>query len=147
MSKAQEGDTVTITFQGLLDDGSVFDASDEEAPLSFVLGENEVLPGLELAVLGMNIGDQKTVIIPPEQGYGVHQKNLVEVVDIDVLPKDLQLKVGDRLEVTAANGTVFQMVIVMRDENTVTLDANHPLAGRSLTLRIELVAIERPTLN
>ena len=147
MSKAQEGDTVTITFQGLLDDGSVFDTSEEDAPLSFVLGENEVLPGLELAVLGMNIGDQKTVIIPPEQGYGVHQKNLVEVVDIDVLPKDLQLKVGDRLEVTAANGTVFQMVIVMRDENTVTLDANHPLAGRSLTLRIELVAIERPTLN
>ena len=145
--KEQEGDTVTITFQGLLDDGSVFDTSEEDAPLSFVLGENEVLPGLELAVLGMNIGDQKTVIIPPEQGYGVHQKNLVEVVDIDVLPKDLQLKVGDRLEVTAANGTVFQMVIVMRDENTVTLDANHPLAGRSLTLRIELVAIERPTLN
>ena len=147
MSKAQEGDTVTITFQGLLDDGSVFDASDEEAPLSFVLGENEVLPGLELAVLGMNAGDQKTVIIPPEQGYGVHQKNLVEVVDIDVLPKGLQLKVGDRLEVTAANGTVFQMVIITRDENTVTLDANHPLAGRSLTLRIELVSIERPTLN
>lgn len=146
MSKAQEGDTVTITYQGLLDDGSVFDASDDD-PLSFVLGDNEVLPGLELAVLGMNAGDQKTVIIPPEQGYGVHQKNLIEVVDIDVLPKGLQLKVGDRLEVTAANGTVFQMVIITRDEYTVTLDANHPLAGRSLTLRIELVSIERPTLN
>jgi len=147
MNKAQEGDTVTITFQGLLDDGSVFDASDDNDPLSFVLGENEVLPGLELAVVGMEVGDQKTVTVPPEQGYGVHQKKLIEVVDIDALPKGLTLAVGDRLEVTAADGTVFQMEIMTRDEQTVTLDANHPLAGRTLILQIEVVSIDRPTLN
>jgi len=147
MNKAQEGDTVTITFQGLLDDGSVFDASGENDPLSFVLGENEVLPGLELAVIGMEVGGQKTVTVPPEQGYGVHQQKLVEVVAIDALPDGLKLNVGDKLEVTAADGTVFQMEIMTRDEHTVTLDANHPLAGRSLILQIEVVAIDRPTLN
>ena len=147
MNKAQEGDTVTITFQGLLDDGSVFDASDEIEPLSFVLGENEVLPGLELAVVGMEVGGQKTVTVPPEQGYGIHQQRLIEVVDIDALPKGLTLAVGGKLEVTAEDGAVFQMEIVTRDERTVTVDANHPLAGRSLILQIEVVSIDRPTLN
>lgn len=147
MYKAQEGDTVTVTFQGVLDDGSVFDASDEDAPLIFLLGANEVLPGLELAVLGMQVGDQKTVTVPPEQGYGVRQKRFVEKVDIEALPKDLELHVGGQLEVSAEDGTVFRLVIVQRDAHTVTLDANHPLAGRSLTLQIELVSIDRPTLN
>ena len=147
MNKAQEGDTVTITFQGLLEDGSVFDASDDNEPLRFVLGESQVLPGLELAVTGMQVGDRKTVTVPPEQGYGVHQQKLIEIVDIADLPEDLTLAVGDRLEVTAADGTVFQMKIVTRDEQTVTLDANHPLAGRSLTLQIEVVSIDRPTFN
>lgn len=147
MNKAQEGDTVTITFQGLLDDGSVFDESSESDPLQFVLGENEVLPGLELAVLGMSVGDQKTVSIPPEQGYGLHQSKLIEVVDIEALPQNLALNVGEQLEVTSEDGSIFQLVIINRDEETVTLDANHPLAGCPLILQIEVVAIDRPTLN
>ncbi|MEJ2519169.1 MAG: peptidylprolyl isomerase [Desulfuromonadales bacterium] len=147
MNKAQEGDTVTIRFQGLLDDGQQFEAADESGPLQFVLGENEVLPGLELAVLGMQVGDQKTVTLPPEQAYGVRQQKLVEEVAIDALPRGLELSIGDRLEVTAEDGTVFQMEIVSRNEQTVTLDANHPLAGRSLILQIEMISIDRPTLN
>ena len=147
MNRAQDGYTVTVTFQGVLDDGSVFDASDENEPLTFVLGENEVLPGLEIAVLGMEVGDQKTVTVPPEQGYGVRQTRLVEEVDIDALPVGLELNIGGRLEVTAEDGTIFQLVVVRNDARTVTLDANHPLAGRSLTLQVELVAIDRPTLN
>lgn len=147
MNKAQDGDTVTVTFQGVLDDGSVFDASDDADPLTFLLGANEVLPGLELAVLGMEVGDQKTVTVPPEQGYGIRQDRLVEEVDIDALPEGIELNVGGQLEVSAEDGTIFLLVIVKRDSHTVTLDANHPLAGRSLTLQIELVSIERPTLN
>ncbi len=95
----------------------------------------------------MEVGDQKTVSIPPEQGYGVHQQKLVEVVEIEALPKDLELNVGEKLEVTAEDGTTFQMEIINRDEQTVTLDANHPLAGRQLILQIEVVSIDRPTLN
>lgn len=147
MNRAQEGDKVTITFQGILEDGSIFDSSDEEIPLSFIVGENEVLPGMEIAVLGMAAGEQKTVTIPPEQGYGIHQENLVDVVRIDALPEGLQLKIGDRLEVSAEDGSRFEMEIIDRDEQTVTLDANHPLAGRQLILRIEVVSVDRPTLN
>ena len=147
MNKAQDGDKVTITFQGVLDDGSVFDQSDEADPLIFVLGDNEVLPGMEIAVQGMQVGDQKVVTIPPEQGYGVRQPELVEEVSLSALPEDLELHVGGKLEVTAEDGTVFQLVIIKKGSDTVTLDANHPLAGRSLTLQIELVSIDRPTLN
>jgi peptidylprolyl isomerase len=147
MNRAQEGDTVTVTFQGVLDDGSVFDESNDSEPLIFVLGENEVLPGMEIAVLGMEVGDRKTVTIPPEQGYGVHQTKLIEEVNIEALPKDIQLDVGGQLEVTAVDGTSFRLVIVKLNEQKVTLDGNHPLAGVPLTLQIELVSIDRPTLN
>lgn len=147
MNKAQTGDTVTVTFQGVLEDGQVFDSSDDEGPMTFVLGENEVLPGFELAVTGMEIGEQKTVTVPPEEGYGVHQERLVEEVDIDNLPEDLDLEVGNQLEVTAEDGTKFRLLIISHNTETVTLDANHPLAGRTLTFQIELVDIDRPTIN
>jgi len=147
MNRAQDGDKVTITFQGVLEDGSVFDESDENDPLVFVVGENEVLPGMEMAVLGMQVGDRKTVTIPPEQGYGLRQNRLVEEVKINALPENIELHVGGQLEVTAEDGTIFQLLIVKKDSEKVTLDANHPLAGRSLTLQIELVSIDRPTLN
>ncbi len=147
MNKAQEGDTVTVTYEGMLEDGSIFDACDETSPLTFVLGENEVLPGLELAVLGMQEGDRKTVTVPPEQGYGTRRPHLVDEVAIEALPSGLDLQAGGRLEVEAEDGTLFQLSIVSRNEETVTLDANHPLAGRSLILQIELVAISRPTIN
>ncbi len=147
MNKAQEGDKVTVTYQGVLDDGIIFDESDDSAPLSFILGENEVLPGMEIAVLGMEVGDRKTVTIPPEQGYGVRQPKLVEEVKIEALPRNLKLDLGGQLEVTAADGTAHQLIIVGLDKQKVILDGNHPLAGRSLILQIELVSIDRPTIN
>jgi peptidylprolyl isomerase len=147
MNRAQEGDTVTVAFRGVLEDGTIFDASDENAPLTFVLGDNQVLPGMELAVSGMATGEQKTVIIPPEEGYGLRKTRLVEEVAIDALPEGLELNVGGQLEVTTENGTPIHLFIVERNTQTVTLDANHPLAGRPLTLQIELLAIDRPTLN
>ena len=147
MNKAQEGDKVTVTHQGVLDDGMIFDESDDSAPLIFILGENEVLPGVEIAVLGMEVGDRKTVTIPPEHSYGVRQQQLVEEVSIDALPQDLQLDLGGQLEVIAADGAAHQLVVVELGEQKVTLDGNHPLAGKSLILQIELVSIDRPTIN
>ncbi len=147
MSRAQEGDTVTVTFQGTLEDGSIFDASDDSDPLTFVLGEHQVIPGLEMAVSGMSVGDRKTITIPPEQGYGLRQPHLVEVVSIEALPQGLELTIGGQLEITSEDGTRYKLNIVHRDAQTVTLDANHPLAGRPLTLQIELVSLDRPTLN
>ena len=147
MSRAQDGDKVTVSFQGVLEDGSVFDSSEEEGPFTFVLGDNEVLPGFERAVAGMEVGEQKTVTVPPEEGYGVHQERLVEEVDIETLPGDLDLQVGNQLEVTAEDGSKFKLLIISHDTSTVTLDANHPLAGRTLTFQIELMVIDRPTIN
>jgi len=147
MNRAQEGDTVTIVFRGILEDGTIFDASDESDPLIFVLGDNQVLPGLELAVFGMATGEQKTINIPPEEGYGLYQSRLIEEVAISALPDNLELNVGGRLEVITEDGTPVHLIIVKRNPQTVVLDANHPLAGRSLTLQIELLAIERPTIN
>jgi peptidylprolyl isomerase len=147
MAKAQEGDTVTVVYLGTLDDGRVFDSSDESDPLTFVLGEDKVVPGFELAILGMETGDRKIVRIPPEEGYGVRQERLVDRFTIDNLPAGLNLKVGSQLEVTAADGSRFEVTVADLHDGQVTLDANHPLAGKSLTFHIELLAIDRPTIN
>jgi peptidylprolyl isomerase len=147
MPKAQEGDTVTVIYQAILDDGSVFDAADEDEPLVFVLGEGDVLPGFEHAVLGMQIGERKLVQVPPEEGYGLREPKLIDEVAVEALPKGLTLQVGSQLEVTAEDGTQYRLLVVDLDDERVTLDANHPLAGRSLTFQIELLAIDRPTIN
>jgi peptidylprolyl isomerase len=147
MPKAQEGDTVVVAYQGYLDDGSIFDSSDEEDPLVFVLGEDTVLPGFEKAIIGMETGEQKTVRIPPEEGFGVRQERLVDQFSIDNLPGGLNLKVGSPLEITSEDGSHFQVVVTGMQDDRVTLDANHPLAGQPLTFRIELLAVDRPTIN
>ncbi len=138
---------VTVAYQGALDDGSVFDSSDEDEPLVFVLGEDTVLPGFEKAIVGMEAGEQKTVRIPPEEGFGVRQQRLVDEFSVDTLPSGLNLKVGTQLEVTAEDGSRFQVVIADRQNDRITLDANHPLAGQPLIFHIELLAIDRPTIN
>jgi len=147
MPRAQEGDLVKVVYQGTLEDGSVFDSSDEDEPLMFVLGEDSVLPGFEKAILGMEIGEQKTVRVPPEEGFGIHQERLVDEFSLDSLPEDLHLKIGAQLEITAEDGSRFQVVVTDLRSGKVTLDANHPLAGRALTFHIELLDIDRPTIN
>jgi len=147
MPKAQEGDLVTVVYEGILDDGSVFDSSDEDEPLSFVLGEDTVLPGFEKAVLGMETGEQKTVRVPPEEGFGMRQERLIDQFAIANLPAGLDLKLGAQLEVVAEDGSRFQVVVAGLHDERVTLDANHPLAGKPLTFHIELLAIDRPTIN
>lgn len=147
MPKAQEGDTVTVIYQASLEDGSVFDAAEEDDPLIFVLGDGDVLPGFENAVLGMQVGERKIVQVPPEEGYGLHEERLVDKVSLDALPKGVPIKVGNQLEITSEDGTQYRLQVVQVDNDRVTLDANHPLAGHSLTFQIELLAIDRPTIN
>jgi FKBP-type peptidyl-prolyl cis-trans isomerase 2 len=147
MARAQEGDTVTITYWGTLEDGSFFDASDEGETTRFVLGDNEVIPGLERAIAGMEVGERKTVTIPPEEAYGIRLPRLVEEVSLEALPDNLDLQAGNQLEVESADGTLYRMIILERGPESVLLDANHPLAGQTLTFRLELLEIDRPTLN
>jgi len=141
MAQANEGDTVHIHYTGRLDDGTVFDSSEDRDPLSFTLGEGQVIPGFEEAVEGMEEGDSKTATIPADDAYGERREDLVLTVLRDRLPEDLEPEVGQPLQMRSGDGETFQVVITEVDDDSVEVDANHPLAGRDLTFDIELVEI------
>ncbi len=141
MSKAQADDTVRVHYTGSLEDGTVFDSSLEREPLEFTLGQRTIIPGFEKAVLGMNEGDTKTVSVPPEDAYGYPREDLVVAVERSQLPPHIELQVGMMLQVYSDEGEVGHVTVIGFTEDTVTLDANHPLAGQKLTFEIELVEI------
>lgn len=141
MAQAKVGDKVEVHYTGKLDDGTVFDSSEGKDPLEFTIGENEVIPGFDDAVVGMNPGETKTVKIPTEQAYGPHRAEMVLSVGKERLPDDLDLYVGQRLKVPQEDGGVFVVRITEITDANVTLDANHPLAGEDLTFELELVKV------
>jgi len=149
MAQAKQGDKVRVHYTGRLDDGEVFDSSEceedgcgcESGPLEFVIGEGNVIPGFEAAVSGMSVGDSKEVKIPMDEAYGPYQEELVGVVERSRLPEDMVPEIGGQLEVTGENGETFPVLITDLTDTEVTLDANHPLAGRNLTFDIRLIEI------
>jgi peptidylprolyl isomerase len=149
MAQAKTGDKVKVHYTGRLEGGEVFDSSEcreddcgcESGPLEFTIGEGNVIPGFEQGVIGMSPGDTRTVVIPADQAYGERVEEMVAVVNRKDIPADLVLEVGNQLEVTQEDGNVFPVVITEVAESTVTLDANHPLAGRELTFDLRLVEI------
>ncbi|NBB74758.1 MAG: peptidylprolyl isomerase [Bacteroidetes bacterium] len=141
MAKAKEGDTVQVHYTGKLKDGTVFDTSEEREPLSFTIGEERVIPGFEKAVVGMEPGDTKTEELPPAQAYGEHREDMVMELERDQLPDNLEPKVGQQLQLRMQNGQEVPVVITELGEESVTIDANHPLAGKDLVFEIELVEI------
>ena len=138
---AKSGDQVNVHYKGTLDDGEVFDSSEGRAPLSFTLGRGEVIEGFEVAVEGMSPGETRTVRIPPEEAYGEHDEDLLEVVDRASMPKELELRLGQTLRAQGGTGAARRLTVVEINKDTVTLDANHPLAGEALTFEIKLVSI------
>ncbi len=141
MSTAKNGDTVKIHYTGTLDDGSVFDSSTEREPLSFKLGAGQVIPGFEEAVLGMNAGDSKKVRIPVEKAYGPRNEELIITVPRDQVPPEITPELGLKLQLGGANGEIIMVEVVEVNDDTISLDANPPLAGKDLNFEIELVAI------
>jgi len=141
MEKAKAGDTVRVHYTGKLEDGTVFDTSAQRDPLEFTIGERGVIPGFEQAVVGMAAGDRKTVQLPPERAYGGHRSELVFEVERGDLPPDLEPEVGQQLEYREPDGESVPLTVTDVSESTVTLDANHPLAGEELTFDLELVDI------
>jgi peptidylprolyl isomerase len=142
MANAEFGDTVHIHYTGRLDDGSVFDASAGRDPLSFELGAGQVIPGFDQAVLGMAIGEQKTVRIAVEEAYGEPREDLRFRIPRERLPEGMDPEVGAKLQMAGHDGGSFPVTVVERDEASVILDANHPLAGEALTFELELVSID-----
>ena len=142
MEEAKNGDTVKVHYTGTLEDGTVFDTSVEGEPLEFTLGQGQLIPGFEQAVIGMKVGDLKTINIPVDQAYGPYRDDLTLVIERGQLPEDLDPKVGQQLQMIQADGSIITFIIIEISETTATIDANHPLAGKNLTFEIELVEIE-----
>ncbi|ORJ53722.1 FKBP-type peptidyl-prolyl cis-trans isomerase [Geothermobacter hydrogeniphilus] len=143
MFKAEKGDTVTVNYIGKLADGTLFDSSEGKEPLKFIIGQQEVIAGFDRAVEGMVTGEKKTVTISADDGYGPYHEKLVETVERSLLPDDLDLVVGGQLEVTREDGHVMHFFINDLSDSSVTLDANHPLAGKELTFEISMLNIQK----
>lgn len=142
MAQVKQGDTVRVHYHGTLEDGTVFSSTyDEKEPFEFTIGEQSVLPSFEKTVIGMNVGDTRTVTISPEDGYGQHKKEFVFAMDKAQAPANLKLELGKRLQVRTNQGTTAIATITVITEDSVILDANDPLAGKQLEFRIELIKI------
>ena len=145
MAQAKEGDTVAVHYIGKLSDGSVFDTSRDRDPIQFTIGDKKVIPGFEDGVIGMITGGTKTITIPCEKAYGFHRKELVTVVDRKSFPTDVELQIGQMFKLRQSDeqedGKTIVVTVAGITETTVTLDANHPLAGKDLVFELELVEI------
>jgi FKBP-type peptidyl-prolyl cis-trans isomerase 2 len=141
MQRAKVGDTVHVHYRGTLDDGSEFDTSAGRAPIAFTLGSGEVIAGFENAIEGMSPGDKKTERIEAANAYGDHRDELVFTVPHDQMPDGEEIEVGDMLNVGFPDGSSAAVQVAAVSEAEVTLDANHPLAGKDLTFELELVTI------
>ncbi|MCG6972449.1 MAG: peptidylprolyl isomerase [Desulfobacterales bacterium] len=141
MTEAKTGDRVKVHFTGYLEDGTVFGSTMGEAPFEFIIGEKNMLPGFEQAVIGMKKGDTKTITLSPEEAYGLHKKELVTVMQRSGFPKEIKLEIGKRLRVRTQAGIYTMVTIKDFTEDSIVLDENDPLAGKTLTFKIELVEI------
>ncbi len=142
MTTATHGDTVKVHYTGKLDDGTVFDSSVGREPLEVTSGAQSVIRGFEAAVEGMAVGSKTTVVIGPEDAYGPRVDGKITTIERSQLPDDPDPEVGMVLQAEAPEGTVLFTVTGVSDE-TVTLDANHPLAGKQLTFDIEVTEIAK----
>ena len=144
MAQAQNGGTVKVHLTGKLEDGSVFCSSSNQGPMQFKLGGGRVIAcfeELEEAVVGMSPGDSKSITIPPQEGFGPHHDQMVQLIDRKQLPPNLKPEVGQRLEARRSDGQTMLVTVTDISDATVTLDSNHPLAGKALAFDIKLIEI------
>ena len=141
MTQAKAGDTVRIHYTGTLDDGTVFDSSEGRDPLEFAVGSGQIIPGLDIAIPGMSVGDKKSVKVDCQDAYGAIHPEASQAVPRAEIPADIPLDLGTQLQVQTPDGHAMTVTVVEVTETEVTLDANHPLAGKHLTFDIEIVSI------
>lgn len=155
MAQAQKGSRVRIDFTGTLEDGTVFDTTRkegsgdcgcddcgcDEGPMELVIGEDSFFTLIEEALVGMAVGDKKTVLIPTEEAFGDYDEEKVFTIPSDQIPADLSPEVGQELELTDEDDEAVMVTVLEIDEDGITLDANHPLAGENLSYEVELLEI------
>lgn len=137
----ENGNVVSVHYVGKFTDGEVFDSSEGREPLQFQVGSGQLIPGFESAIIGKVVGDKVTANITPEEGYGLVREDLIVSVPLDKMPGDVE--VGQALEAQGDNGQSAQVFVKEVNEDTVTIDGNHPLAGKSLIFDIEVVSIQK----
>ena len=142
MAHPQDGDTVYVHYTGTLNDGSVFDSSRDGDPLGFTLGSGQVIPGFEAAVRGLEPGQSTTISIPPDDAYGAYRDDLLIEVQREQMPPGLDPEVGHQLQLTLDGGQQIPVAVTEVSDASVKLDANHPLAGKTLNFDVELVKVE-----
>lgn len=141
MTQVKSGDTVRIHYTGTLNDGEVFDSSSGREPLEFTVGSGQIIPGLDAALPGMEVGEKKTVEVPVDEAYGPVDPGNRQAVPRAEIPDHIPLDPGTQLQLQSPQGQVMPVTVVEVTDENVTLDANHPLAGCDLTFNIELVEI------
>jgi peptidylprolyl isomerase len=138
----KNGDVIKVDYTGTLSDGSTFDSSIGREPLEFTVGAGQMIEGFDKAVVGMKTGETRKVTIPAKEAYGEHRSDMVLVINKGQLPKGMSPKIGDHLMMSQPNGRSIEVVVSAFDESTITVDANHFLAGKDLTFEITLVTIK-----
>ncbi|MFW6387140.1 MAG: FKBP-type peptidyl-prolyl cis-trans isomerase [Thermodesulfobacteriota bacterium] len=141
MVVAKKGDTVKVHYTGRLENGEIFDSSEGKKPLNFIIGQREVIKGFDEAVEGMIAGEEKTVTIEPEKGYGKSKQELIQKVERSEMPEGLDYRVGNQIEITKEDGSLFYVMVKEITDTDVRLDANHPLAGKRLIFEIRMEEI------
>ena len=142
MTQAKEGDTVRISYTGTLTDGTVFDTSEGRDPLEFTIGSGQIIPGLDQAMPGMEVGEKKRVEIGVMEAYGPSHSDRVLEVPLEELPADIPREEGITLAMQGPDGQQVPVRVVAVSDTKMTLDANHPLAGQDLVFDVELVSID-----
>jgi peptidylprolyl isomerase len=141
MTLAKSGDTVSIHYTGTLEDGTVFDSSVEKEPLLFKLGSGQVVKGFDSGITGMSVGEKKSLVIPPEEAYGIINPELISELGRDQFPDNIELEKDLVLQSKTPDGHVVTVVVTNLTDSMVTIDANPPLAGKTLNFDVELMKI------
>ncbi len=141
MSIIKDGDTVKVHYKGTLESGEVFDSSEGKDPLQFTMGAGQLIPGFEKAVMGLKVGDSTETNIPSAEAYGEHNPEMEVTVQKSQLPADMEPEIGMQLQLNQENGRPVPCQITKIDGDVITIDANHPLAGKDLIFNIEIVEI------
>jgi peptidylprolyl isomerase len=139
--QVKNGDTIQVHYKGTLSDGTLFDSSEGSEPLEFKVGEGRVIPGFEKGVIDMKVGDKKTINIPCLEAYGELNDEMKITLPRTEVPADMKPEIGMEMHLTDENGQVIPVLVIDLTEDTITLDANHPLAGEDLTFELELMNI------
>ena len=141
MGKAKNGDKVKVHYTGTLNDGTTFDSSEGREVFQFTIGEGMVIPGFEEAIVGLCVGEEKSITIAPEEAYGYPNPQLVDTIDRKQIPEGIEPAVGMTLQASGPDESVIPVMITAVDDESVTIDANHPLAGETLNFKLRLEQI------